>query len=97
MEAQAPRLPIPLNGLRPRQQVASAELGARRVGGLHPAPTLGTMPSMKKPRHKTARSRQLQAQDLAAVVGGTGGTIISQNAIGGGIGAHDNGVIHMQN
>jgi hypothetical protein len=52
---------------------------------------------MKKPRPRTARARQLQAQDLAAVVGGTGGTIISQNAVGGGgIGAHDNGVIHME-
>lgn len=37
------------------------------------------IPPMKKPRQKTPRSRQLQAQDLTAVVGGHDGTIINEN------------------
>jgi hypothetical protein len=51
---------------------------------------------MKKPRRKTARSHQLQAQDLASVRGGDNGVISSRDAYVV-VGAHDNGVINSRN
>jgi hypothetical protein len=82
-------------GLEPRGAAVLPAHGAKRA--LHPAPTLGTMPAMKKPRQKTARSPQLQAQDLASVRGGDNGVIHGNATVGGGIGAHDNGVITSSN
>ena len=52
---------------------------------------------MKESQQKTrTRSRPLRTQQLAAVRGGTDGVIHAQIVVVGGLGAHDNGVIHTQ-
>ena len=50
---------------------------------------------MKKHHEKRGnRPQSLSAQDRASVRGGQDGVIHAQITVGGGIGAHDNGVIN---